>query len=415
MSAPPPDTVVVVGAGQAGAGAALALRDAGFGGRIVLIGEETAVPYQRPPLSKAFLKSGVDMDGLHLRHPDVYAQRRIELRLGQRAESIDRERRRVILAGGEAIGYGHLILATGLRHRVLAVPGADLRGVVSLRTIEEAESMRGQLAAARTLVAIGAGFIGLEVAATAAGMGVRTGIVDVAARVLGRAASPVVSAHLAELHGRAGTSLHLGRSVAAIVGEGGRARAVRLDDGTELAADLVVVGIGAVPQTALAEAAGLAVADGIVVDARLRTSDPAISAVGDCARFPCRYAAASADGRVRLESVQNAADQARCVAAGLAGRPQDYAAVPWFWSDQFGIRLQIAGLTAGADDAVVHGEPACGAFSVHLFKADRWLGVESVNRSADHMAARRLLASGRAPTREHLARADFDLKAFAAA
>lgn len=409
-----PTTVVIVGAGQGGFQVAASLREYGFAGRVILLGDEPGLPYQRPPLSKAYLTGAIAADGLLLRREAFYAANRIELMAGERATGIDRAAGRVRLASGAALAYDHLVLATGARDRPLPVPGADLAGVHRLRTLADADGLRPVLGEVGEAVVVGAGFIGLEFAAVAAKRGIRVRVVELARRPLARAVSPAMSELFHEAHARWGTSFLFSTGVARIVGEGGRATGVETADGLTLPADLVVVGIGVVPNAELAAEAALACENGIVVDERLVTADPAISAVGDCCAYPSRHA----DGaRVRLESVQNAVDQAKLVAARLAGRAAgSYAAVPWFWSDQGELKLQIAGLTGGHDTAVTRGDPATGRCSVFCFAGGRLLGVESVNRPGDHMAGRRLLAAAEPDlTPEQAADEAFDLKAHATA
>lgn len=406
--------VLIVGIGQAGFQLAASLREGGYDGRILLVGEEPELPYQRPPLSKAYLMGKANAAQLHFRAEAFCAENRLELRTGTRAVRIEREARRVLLATGEALPYEHLVLATGARNRALPVPGAALDGVMQLRTLADAEALRRRLEPGRRAVVVGAGFIGLEFAAVAAARGVEVTVVEALDRPMVRAVSPLVAGHFRAVHERAGVRFAFGAAVAGITGENGRATGVETTDGTRFPADLVLVCIGVVPDAELAAEAGLAVADGIVVDALLQTGDPAISAIGDCARFPCRFA----DGALlRLESVQNAVDQARCVAARLLGRPAPYGSLPWFWSDQGALKLQIAGLSVPHDRAVVRGDPAAGqGFSVFCFRDGRLVGVESVNRPLDHVLARRILERGGAGlTPEQAADPAFDLKAFAAA
>ena len=414
MSRPPPGTVLVLGTGQAGFQVAVSLREEGFEGRVVLVGEEPEPPYQRPPLSKAYLTGKADADAVRLRPEKFFAEHRLELRAGERAARIDLAERRVALVSGGMLPYDHLVLALGSRNRALPVPGADLDGVAQLRTLADAEELRQRLGAAREAVVVGAGFIGLEFAAVAAARGVAVTVVEAADRPMARSLSTEASAFFRGAHEHQDVRFAFGATVVRVLGDGGgRAAGVETADGRRFPADLVLVGIGVVPNAELAADAGLAVADGIAVDERLATGDPAVSAIGDCARHPCRFAA-DGSGPVRIESVQNAVDQARCVAARVAGRrppPAPYAAVPWFWSDQGALKLQIAGLATGHERAVVRGDPAAGAFSVFCFGGGRLLGVESVNRPLDHVLARKLLANGTALSPEQAADPSFDLKA----
>lgn len=404
-------TIVIVGAGQGGYQVAASLRDNAFDGRVVLIGDEPGLPYQRPPLSKGYLTGDVTESGLRLRPGSFYANHNIELHDSTRVTDIDRAARRVRTASGEIFGYDHLVLATGARERPLQVPGADLEGVFGLRTLADSDRLRPPLETPREVVIVGAGFIGLELASIAAKRGARVHVLEVAPRPMGRAVSAVISEYFTEAHARHGVGILFGSAVERIVGNNGRATGVVTRDGVTLAADVVLVGIGIVPNVELASAAGLVTDNGIVVDAHLLTHDPAISAIGDCAAYPSRFA----DGRVRLESVQNAVDQARCVAARLTGKSAPYDAVPWFWSDQGDLRLQIVGLTTGYDTTITRGNVESGKFSVFCFRGPKLLGVESVNRPADHMAGRRLLAGTPELTHEQAADESFDLKAAIAA
>ncbi|WP_432106088.1 NAD(P)/FAD-dependent oxidoreductase [Streptomyces sp. bgisy091] len=400
--------VVVVGAGQAGFDTACALRGRGFEGRITLVGDEAPGPCDRPPLSKGYLEGAVPAEAIALRPRSFYAEQDIQLLNGDRVASVDRERRTVLLASGLRLPYGSLVLATGARPRTLPVPGASLTGVMSLRGLADAEELRLRLSGPpRSLVVVGAGFIGMEVAATARGLGHAVTVVEAQSRVLARALTPEVSDRFVAEHRARGVRVLTGREVTAFRGDGeGRVQVVELDGGERIAADLVVVGVGVLPNQELALAADLLVGDGVVVDARLRTSDPDVFAVGDCARFPSPHA-----GRhIRLESVQNASDQAKCVAAAICGEPYAYTALPWFWSQQYALRLQIAGLTAGHDETVTVGDPADGRFSVFCFRDGRLVGVESVNRPADHGIARRLLTAGTDLSPATVRQPGFDLK-----
>ncbi|MFI5687608.1 NAD(P)/FAD-dependent oxidoreductase [Streptomyces sp. NPDC051636] len=382
-----PASVVVVGAGQGGYRTAASLREQGFAGRITLISAEDALPYEWPPLSKAYLKGEADETQLWLRPVTYYGRQSIDLVTGTVTE-IDRAARTVRLADGTACDYGHLVLATGARPRTLDVPGAGLRGVYTLRTARDAAALRDALTVAERVVVIGAGFIGLEAAAAARGSGCEVTVVEARGRPLTRVASAPTAEHFTRLHRREGTRLLFGRGVAALRGtyRWGRVAAVQLTDGSRLPADLVLVAVGVTPRTELAAAAGLPVTGGITVDARLLTEDPHISAIGDCAAFP----QVSSGNRMRLESVQNAVGHARFVARRLTGADRSYDEVPWFWSDQFSTTLQIAGLDEGHDSEVVLGDDP-EAFSVLLFRGQTLQAVESVNRPADHLAARQLL------------------------
>ncbi|MDG9706339.1 NAD(P)/FAD-dependent oxidoreductase [Streptomyces sp. DH37] len=404
-------SVVVVGAGQAGSDLAAALRSGGFTGRVHLVGDEDAVPYRRPPLSKDYLAGSAGDADVELRPASFYADQDIDLVLGDRVVEIDRDRRAAVLASGRSLPYGRLVLAVGARPRRLPVPGADLDGVLTLRTLADARRLRrGLRGGARHVVVVGGGFVGLELAATARALGHEVTVVEALRRVMSRAVSDPMAQYLTEEHRRRGVRVLTGREVTALRGDRrGRVRVVELDGGERIPAELVVVGIGVLPRTELAADAGLAVGDGILVDGRLRTSDPVVHAIGDCARF----SVPGRTRRLRLESVQNASDQARCVASVICGRPDSYAAVPWFWSEQYEARLQIAGVTDGHDRTVVAGDPSDGRFSVFCFRGERLLGAESVNRPADHMITRRLLAEGGAvPSPEEVARPDFDLREY---
>ncbi len=404
--------VVVVGTGQAAFQLATSLREAGYDAPITLLGDEPGLPYNRPPLSKAYLKGERGSVDLHLRPETFYAARRVTLRAETRVAGIDPSRRLVIPEHGAPLAYDHLVLATGSRNRRLGVPGADLAGVMSLRTRADASALWDRVRAARRIVVIGAGFIGLEFAAVARAMGRPVHVIEAGARAMGRAVTEATSATFTRWHEAQGTTFSFGDGVAALLPEAAappgmpaRVRAVRTRSGAEHPADLVLVGIGVVANAELAAAAGLATDNGILVDPQLTTSDPAISAIGDCAAYPSRHAGGAV---VRLESVQNAVEHARSLAAHLTGRSLPYDAVPWFWSDQGPLKLQIAGLTAGSDRHVGVGEAQAG--SVLCFRAGRLAGVESINRPADHMAARRLLRNDTPLTPEQAAAPGFTLR-----
>lgn len=408
----PDGHVLVVGTGQAGFQLAASLRDGGHIGPITLFGEEPELPYQRPPLSKAYLKDEPDQASVLLRSEGFYASRDITVRPQTRVRALDRELREVELENGNRLNYDHLVLATGTRARPLDVPGSGLRGVTSLRTLADANVLRSHLAQPRDVVIVGGGFIGMEIAAVCAAQGHRVTVVEGLDRPMARVVSPAVSEHVVSVHAEHGVRILLGQSTTELHGREGRVRSVELASGEKIEADLVLVGIGALANSELAAVAGMdicPVTGGIVVDERLQTADPHISAIGDCATYPSVHATRP----VRLESVQNAVDHARHVARRLtAGSDGGYCTVPWFWTNQYDLKIQIAGLGGLDDECVVVGDRAGGRFSVLRFDHDRLVAVESVNRAPDHMAARKLLAGDRRPTPAQARCADFDLKGY---
>ncbi|TPI27614.1 pyridine nucleotide-disulfide oxidoreductase [Mesorhizobium sp. B3-2-1] len=399
------EPITIVGAGHAGLQLAASLRQLGSDDPIVLVNNEPHLPYQRPPLSKAFLQGTADPETVSFRSQSFFRDQRINL-VDDEVIAIDRFARKAIFQSGHSLTYRHLVIATGARNRVLQMPNADHDDVHYLRTLADSETIRGRLAKVKRVIVIGAGFIGLEFASTAAQMGIDVDIIELAPRIMARVVSPTVSAYFQKRHEAAGCRVHCGRAVAAIETANGRLQGVLLDDGRMLAADLIVVGIGVVPNVELALEAGLPSEEGIAVDEHLATLDPNISAIGDCARFSSpRYPSA-----VRLESVANATDQAKCLAARLTGLPKPFESVAWFWSDQGSDKLQIAGFFERHDEAVVRGDPDQNSFSVFFYGQGKLLGVESVNRSGDHMAARRLLAAGVTVCPSHAANPSFELK-----
>ena len=382
----PPDTIVIVGAGQAGAQAAQSLRAGGFDGAIQLVGMEPHPPYQRPPLSKKHLAGEVGTTDLHLKPDAFYEQNRIDCRFGAFVSEIDRTGKRVVLENGDAISYDVLILATGTRPRSLPVPGAELAGVATLRTITDVEAIRAKLRAANRIGIVGAGYIGLEVAAVARAMEHEVTVLEAEDRVMKRVVSPAVSAFFENIHQARDVDLRLRTGLSAFVGER-VVEGIRLTDGTDLPCDLALVAVGAAPNDDLAEACGLEVDDGILVDGGGRTSDPAVFAAGDCTRFFSALYGRS----IRLESVQNAIDQAKAVAATILGADDDYDPVPWFWSDQYAVKLQIAGLSDGYDRAETVGDPADGKFYVAYIRDGTLVAVDSINHPRSHMMARRAI------------------------
>jgi 3-phenylpropionate/trans-cinnamate dioxygenase ferredoxin reductase subunit len=399
-------TVVIAGAGHAGFQLAASLRQHGFAERVCLINDEAHLPYQRPPLSKAYLKGEGRPDSLMFRPDKFYRDQNIEL-ISDRAAFIDRAVRRLVLESGSSLDYGHLVLATGARNRLLDIPNATLADVRYLRILDESEALRQRIATARHVVVIGAGFIGLEFAATARARGLEVDVLELGTRVMARAVTAEISDYFQQRHTAAGIRLHLGVQATSIESDGTSVTGVSLSDGRHIPADLVVVGVGVLPNVEMAKEAGLPVAAGIIVDEHLLTSDPNISAIGDCALF----ASPRFGGSLRLESVQNASDHARCVAARLTGDAKPYDGQPWFWSDQGDDKLQIAGLTTGYDRVVVRGDRAARSFSAFCYKQGVLVGVESVNRAADHVFGRKILGMNKSIAPEQAVDLSFDLRA----
>lgn len=400
-------SIVILGAGQAGLQIALSLRQKGYDRGLLLVGDEVHLPYQRPPLSKAYLKGQADAASLALRSAEALASLGIELRLGRGARRIDRAGKLVELEG-EILPYHKLALALGTRPRSIAVPGADLPGVLSLRGIDDGEALLAALSSAHHVVIIGGGFIGLEVAATAAAAGKKVCVLEAGERVMARAVAPQISTWFERMHRGLGSRVLTSVAVASINGDG-HVRSVTLSSGEVLPAEVVLVGVGAIPNDAIASAAGLDCPNGILVDQCGRTSDPDILAAGDCALHPNRFA----DGLFRLESVHNAIDQAKVVAAAMLGEGVPYDSVPWFWSDQGQAKLQTTGLPLGTELHVTRGDPEAGRFTVFHLKHGRIIAADSVNSPSDHMCARRLIANGTVISPEILANPDTDLKSLA--
>jgi 3-phenylpropionate/trans-cinnamate dioxygenase ferredoxin reductase subunit len=397
--------VVIAGAGHAGFQMAMSLRQDGFAERILLVNDEGHLPYQRPPLSKAYLKGTGGPESLSFRPEKFFHDQKIEL-VTDRGTAIDRAARKLKLASGASLDYAHLVLATGARNRLLDLPNATLEDVRYLRTLDESQALRERMADHHHVVVIGAGFIGLEFAATARAKGLEVDVVELGVRVMARAVTAEISEFSQLRFAAAGVRIHLGVQVTSIESDGKKVTGVSLNDGRRIPADLIVVGVGVLPNVELAAQAGLPVASGIIVNDRLLTADPNISAIGDCAL----YTSHRFGGSLRLESVQNATDHGRCVAARLTGKDEVYDGVPWFWSDQGPDKLQMAGLTTGYDRVVVRGDREQGQFSAFCYKGNQLLGIESVNRAGDHMFGRRLLGAGRSITPDQAGDPGFDLK-----
>jgi 3-phenylpropionate/trans-cinnamate dioxygenase ferredoxin reductase subunit len=380
--------VVVIGAGQAGASVVARLRAKGHSGPITLIGEEPVPPYQRPPLSKGYLLGEMGADRLMLRSPEFYQEHGIALKLGQPVDRINRAAQTVTV-GDDVIGYDELVLTTGsVPRRLPAAIGGDLAGVYTVRTLSDVDAEASEFVPGRRVVIVGGGYIGLEAAAVAAKLGLQVTVVEMAPRILQRVAAPETSDWFRCLHRAHDVTILEGTGLDRLIGQDGRVVAAHLADGREIAADFVIVGVGIVPATALAERAGLEIENGIHTDAQGRTSDPHIWAAGDCASFPWQ------GGRLRLESVQNAIDQAELVADNILGAGLDYVPMPWFWSDQFDCKLQIAGLNIGYDHIVTRG-PEGDAVSFWYFRGDQLLAVDAMNDPRAYMVGKRLIEMGR--------------------
>lgn len=385
------ERIVIVGGGQAGGELAWTLRQLGHKGTIVLLGDEEHLPYRRPPLSKAYLLGSATRESLYLRPEADYAGIGVNCFVGRRAERIDRARREVVCADGMCFPYDKLVLATGGRPRRLAMEGADLPNVHYVRTIEDVDRLRAQFLAGARLAVIGGGYVGLEAASAAIQQGMHVTVIEALPRLLSRVMAPEMSAFYECLHRAHGVNVLVNTGVAGFEvsanGAEDRVAAVRLDNGGSSACDLVVVGIGMQPNTELAESAGLCVGNGIVVDAFLRTSDPDVLAMGDC----CEHENVFLGQRLRLESVPNAIEQAKAAAASLVGRPAPFQAVPWFWSDQFDIKLQKVGLPLGYDHVVIRGDMGAGGFIAFYISGDTVVAADAVNSMQEFPWAKRLV------------------------
>ena len=401
------ENIVIVGAGQAAVQAIDTLRRKGFAGNLILVGDEPWLPYQRPPLSKKYLAGALGHERLLLRPQQFYEQHSIEVRSGRRVEEICRREQRVRLDDGSSLAYDALLLATGGRPRPLEVPGANLEGVHALRTLADADRIRAGLSAGARLVIVGGGYVGLEVAATARELGLAVTVLEMADRVMGRVTCPQVSALYEAEHARHGVPIHRNVRVRALSAQSdGRVRAVVTEDGVEYPADIVLVGVGVVPAVELAAAAGLACENGVVVDEYCRTSDQAIYAAGDCANHPSLHYGR----RLRLESVDNAFEQGTSAALNLLGMSTAHDKVPWFWSDQYDLKLVIVGIGQGYDTVVPRGDPASRAFSACYLRDGELIALDSINTPKDQMAARKLIAARVRPDPQRLADPGIALK-----
>ncbi|MBY8975028.1 FAD-dependent oxidoreductase [Rhodobacteraceae bacterium NNCM2] len=398
------DRIVVIGAGQAAASLAAKLRAEGHEGPITLIGAEDAYPYQRPPLSKKYLLGEMEVERLYLRPENWYTENDVTTRLGTRVDSIDRASNDVVLEGGERVGYDKLALTTGsIPRRLPAAIGGDLDGLFTVRDLNDVDRMAPEFTEGRRVLIIGGGYIGLEAAAVAAMRGLKVTVVEMAERILQRVASPATSDFIRDLHASHGVDIREGVGLSRLEGEGRVARAI-LDDGSTLDIDFAIIGIGIAPDTALADAAGLDIENGIKVDEFCRTSDPQIFAAGDCASFPYRGT------RIRLESVPNAIDQGENAALNMLGRDEAYIAKPWFWSDQYDCKLQIAGLNAGWDSTITRPGAREGTQSVWYYKGDDLLAVDAMNDARSYMIGKRVIEAGKSLPKADVADPDVKLK-----
>ena len=381
--------VVLVGGGHAAAAFVNSVRRAGYEGALTLISDEPVLPYHRPPLSKKYLADALPVEQILIRAAAWYEEQKVTLRLGTRVARIDREARRVELADGSTQDYAQLVLMTGARPRRLpAEIGGDLQGVLLMRCLADADAMAPHLVAGRRLLVVGGGYIGLEAAAVAAAKGLQVTLIEAAPRILQRVAAPATADHFRALHRSQGVDIREGVTLHRLLADGGRVSGAELQDGQRIDADVVLVGIGVHPNVELAEAAGLAVDNGIVVDEFCRTADAHILAAGDCCSFPFR------GRRIRLESVQNANDQAAVAAHVVAGKAMPYAALPWFWSDQYDTKLQIAGLNQGYDDAIPRAGKTERSLSIWYYQGDTLLAVDAINDAAAFITAKKLLERG---------------------
>lgn len=382
------ERVVIAGAGHAGGAAAAFLRQLGWTGEIVLVGEEPIPPYQRPPLSKAWLTGEADGESLALRPAAFYPDAGIELRLSTTVTALDRAAKIVALGSGETLQYDHLILALGARARRLPLPGMELDNVLELRTVADADRLKAVLQPGKRLAVVGGGYIGLEAAASARGLGAEATIIEREPRVLARVACQILSDFFEHFHRAQGVQIELNAGVQALEGADGRVTGVRLTDGRVIPCDAALIGVGAVANEELARDAGLACAGGIVVDLSARTLDPSIYAIGDCTQRPLPLYGRT----MRLESVPNALEQARQAASAICGKPPPVPEVPWFWSDQYNLRLQIVGIPFDAVEVVVRGDIAAGSFALFHLAADGTVqAVEAVNASMEFMGGRRIV------------------------
>jgi 3-phenylpropionate/trans-cinnamate dioxygenase ferredoxin reductase component len=405
-------SIVIIGAGQAAAQAAISLRSGGFAGDVTILGEEPALPYQRPPLSKAYLSGAMSMERVTIRPSEAWVDDKIEVKTGVRVSAIDPTAHTITTEDGHSYSYSKLIIATGSRVRKLPCPGATLAGVHYLRTVADVDGLRGEVTDGKRLVVIGGGYIGLEVAAVARKAGMDVTILEAADRVLARVAPPAISSFFEGLHRDAGVTITTGAKVTAITGDT-HVTGVALADGSTIPADCVLVGIGIIPNAELARDAGLVAPDGVETDKDARTSDPDIFAIGDCASRPLVH---YGDRRGRLESVHNALEQGKIAAAAILGLPRPSEEAPWFWSDQYDVKLQIAGLSTGATQTILRGDQSAKRFAAfHLDADNRLLGVDAINAPPEFIVAKQVIARQGRLAPETLADMSISMKEIGAA
>ena len=405
------DHVVIVGAGHAAGQAAASLRQEGYEGAITMIGNEPYIPYQRPPLSKKFLAGEIGIDRVYFKPPEFYEKENVTVKLGTRVTEIDRNAKTVHTDKGETLTYSKLLLTTGSRVRELNLPGFDLEGVFYLRNVGDVEGIQSYFNKGGKCVIVGGGYIGLEVAAVAAKHGIDVTVLEMAPMVMARVVDPIVSRFYERVHKEEGVKIVTGAAVSGFEGKNGQLTKVTCADGTAHEADFVVVGVGILPNVELAVEANLKVENGIAVDECCRTSDPDIYAAGDCTNHPNPLLGE----RLRLESVHNALEQAKTAAAAICGKEKPYAQIPWFWSDQYDLKLQIVGLSAGYDQAVVRGNPDEGrSFAVFYLKEGRLIAVDAINRAPEFMMSKQLIAKGVSIPAEKLRDESINMKEMAA-
>jgi 3-phenylpropionate/trans-cinnamate dioxygenase ferredoxin reductase subunit len=400
-----PKRIVIIGAGQAGGQAAYSLRQHGYEDEIVLVGDEPAPPYQRPPLSKAYLKGELEEERLYLKPVEYYAEHKVELLTGVKVTAIDAGAKNLTLASGARLNWDRLVIATGARPRRLPVAGAHLDGVLELRTLADVDRLKARVAPGARIVVVGAGYIGLEAAAVASQLGLQVTVLEAMPRVMARVAGPEISGFYAEVHRAAGVDIRLGARLEGFEGVG-KVSAARLSTGEQIGCDLALVGVGVIANAELAKDAGIQVGDGVLTDRHTRTSHPDVFAIGDVAFRPLAHYA----GGMRIESVHNAIEGGKTAAAAILGLPHPHEEVPWFWSDQYELKLQTAGISTGADTVVTRGDPASRSFAVFYLKEGRVVAADAVNAAPEYMIGKKLVAASASVAPAELADKSISMK-----